>query len=267
MSLKGIVSLDGREREWKEYLSTIEPGDFPGSIKLAIYKAFEVERDRWVSVSTLLRCLRKAKWEHEEDYFLPQQIAYYFMRGTLIHGVLEAASVTDNIRTDTIVFMEKDLSRPVPETNSKLIGRVDKYENRVLYDYKTMADQGIHRIIKDGPKEDHIWQVNMYKWLLEYNGFPVDDIVIIYVMMSNSAQTGSEFIMTDRKGNKSLIPISKIPIYTDGMIEDYIVPKFKYLEKYGEPPAKPEDWYCNTCYFRNRCNDVIGKGNAIIEEA
>ena len=266
MALKGILSPNGNIRTWAEYLSTIEPGDFPGSIKQALYKSSEAERDRWVSVSTILRCLRKAKWEHEQEYYLPQEIAYYFMRGSLIHGILETVEAFDNSRADGVRFIEKDFSVIVPGTNSKLIGRIDRYENGVLYDYKTMSDQGIHRLLKEGPKEDHVWQVNMYKWMIEKNGFPVNDVVIVYVMMSNAAQSGSHVWVKDRKGNRTLQRINRVPIYTEEMILNNIVSKFKYLETYQEPPAKPEDWYCNNCYFRDKCNAIVGKGTASIEE-
>jgi len=252
MALRGILTADGRKRSWTDYVSKDEPGDLPKSIKLALYKGFEEERKRWVSVTTLLYCLRKAKWEYEEDFYLPQQNAYYFMRGNLIHGIL---SFQDKDDVDSII--ETDFSRPVPGTKLNLNGRIDKYSQGILYDYKTMSDNGIYTLIKGGVKEEHAWQGNMYRWLLKSHDIEVKEIRIVYVMMRMAIQTGDTFFVEDKKSRKlQEHKLPPCPIYPDDKVESFLIPKFKLLESGGLPPANPQEWMCNTCYFRERCNKI-----------
>lgn len=257
MPLRGIILPDGREVSWQTYLQTDGPGIYPRSIREALYKSSANERDRWVSVSVLSYCLRKAKWEYENDYYLRQKDAYYLMRGNLIHGVLSAEDASET------ALIEHEVQRQIPGSSLVLRGRIDKWDHSVLYDYKTIADNGLHLLKKEGAKEAHIWQVNIYAWILRGMKVPINDIKLIYLSMGNVMVTGDVLVMSNPKTQRDeTFKIPPVPIFPDDKIVNYIAPKLQKLEQGYAPEAEPQEWMCKICYFRDRCATYVGKGDA-----
>lgn len=202
---------------------------------------------QYISVTSLLGCLRQLYGERTMDYYIEPRKSWYSLRGTLLHNILEkpgfAAQVEDMRRYVYRLFKSGEISRedlegrwveieaslldfaqhipvanipnwqseveyemPLGVVNGKqrfLRGTIDVFrpETGELYDYKTIGDRGLS-IIKNGPKEDHVKQFNIYRLLVE-RGYPVgmsyetykptqiQKIVAFYMTMMQVVATGS----------------------------------------------------------------------------
>jgi len=259
--LKGIITRDGRELSWQDYILDKDVSLYPKPVRQAMYNQLSPARNRWISPSSLMYCLRKAKWELEQDFYLKEKNAYYFVRGSLIHEIL-ANSAEPGVNS----MVEQEISCPVPGINFTIGGRLDYWAEGVLYDYKTMGDNGIHVLARDGVKEEHAWQANVYRWILKH-GLKIEtkQIKIIYIMMTDIVQSGQRFFVSDRKGGEKLCHLPACPVYNDDKVEKFIVSKIKLIIEGYEPPASPQPWLCKGCYFQKKCHGFVGKGEASIE--
>lgn len=225
-----------------------------------MFKELAPERNRWISPSSLCYCLRKAKWEFEKDYYYAERNAYMLFRGSIVHAMF-----AQNASSGSLV--EEELKCQIPGTNFVMGARLDLWENGILWDYKTLSDNGIHILAREGVKEEHIWQTNIYKYMLKkaYK-FETQSIRIAYVMMSNIIQSGEDFYIADRKGGGDIKHhLNAVPIYQDEKVLDFMVPKIKLVTEGYAPPAAPQDWLCKSCYFRKECEVTEGKGTATVE--
>lgn len=249
--LKGIISKSNQKLSWEEYLVSNDKTLFPISIRSAICKEFNKQRTRWMSPSSLMYCLRKAKWEFTEDYYITENSAYILIRGLFIHKIFE-----DNTKIDENTFIEKDVIYKLKNVDFTLSGRIDLWQNNILYDYKSISDTKINQIIKYGPKEEHIWQTNIYKHMLEETeNIITKSIKIIYVSMSNIYITGEEALIFD-KGQQQTVKIPGCPIYSKDKIEELLTNKTKLIIEGYEPPPTLNTVICSYCYFKDRCKPI-----------
>lgn len=81
------------------------------------------------------------------------------MRGGLIHGIVDRE--LPNTSRETRLY--KEIGGYV------LSGQIDCYrhDTQTLEDYKTLGDKGIFVLLKDGVPQKHIWQLQVYKWLMD----------------------------------------------------------------------------------------------------
>jgi len=256
--LVGLICPNGDKVRWDVCLKKECSGCFPLSIRQAIYR-FNKELHDWPSVTSLLYCLRKTKLEHDNDYYVKPQDAYYAMRGSLIHELLSSHKPEEG------EIIEQGFSREIPGTGLILKGRIDRYKDGVLEDYKTMADNGIHFLKKGEHKEAYIWQTNIYKWLME-SKCVVNKIRLIYLTMSNVVTSGENFLVKNTRTREfEEYQSSEIPIYTDEKIEAFLIPKARTLMRKGLPPADPKNpWLCNFCSFKEMCQEKTGDAGAVV---
>jgi hypothetical protein len=122
-------------------------------------------------------------------------------------------------------------------------GQIDAYsiEDCHLYDYKTSKDKNIEYIKKSGPKADHVWQVSIYKTMMEEK-YPVDKVSVVYLSMS-------EFYVC-----------SDVFTYSNEITKEFIATNSGILRKAFEtdtPPPKPKPkptWLCNVfCPVQEMC--------------
>jgi hypothetical protein len=118
-----------------------------------------------ISPSVLGGCQRALRLERTEDFWVKPQDSYYAVRGSLIHGFLETQGLKD-VYTERRVF--KMAPTPPGEPRWWISGRIDYYDRArmALHDYKTMSDKGTYILFNKGAKPEHIWQTNIYAWLL-----------------------------------------------------------------------------------------------------
>jgi len=249
MPLVGVVCPNGNKKLVEECINCEgNPKCYIKSIRKAIFSTVIKERSRWISCSSIIYCLRKAKWENKIDYYMPLQKLYYLMRGNIIHKILQEQGEEQGSLIETY-FEQK-----VPGTESFLRGQIDLYVNSILYDYKTMESTGLS-YLRTGPKEEHVIQTNFYKWLLEKAGYAVDAIKITYLTMSNSFTSGDIVrLPRGKKSENSEFLLSEVPLWNEQMVLDFLVPRFKTIESNAEPPAdSSRKWLCDACAFRDKC--------------
>jgi hypothetical protein len=131
-----------------------------------------------ISATSMIGCMRKTYLERTNDYYDSFSNLWYSSRGVWMHSALEA--LEGDIRWELESRYSLDID------GFRISGRIDAYDkiNHHLYDYKTSKDKNVEYIEKNGPKEDHIMQVSIYKYILDNNNIPVDKVTIIYMSMS-----------------------------------------------------------------------------------
>jgi hypothetical protein len=152
---------------------------------------------------------------------------------------------------------ETEYELPLGIYNGKerfLRGTIDvlRPETGELYDYKTIGDKGLG-VIKNGAKEDHIKQFNMYRLMIE-RGYPLDQretykpitikkITAFYMTMMQIARTGgmlaevSEWRKSDPPEHPNLKIVEKLSTKEElalkkGKRHENAVPDDYTLEKY-----------------------------------
>lgn len=157
-------------------------------------------RGDMISATALSGCPRKLKLERTTDYFEEPKKLYFATRGALIHGFLECKDLA-NVTTEKRVYKTVPACDewPTPWTIS---GRIDFYDHarKRLEDIKTMSDNGLYVIFNGGAKQEHVWQLNVYRWLLNGGNlgapdgpivfWPVDSMVLHYTLMNRVISTG-----------------------------------------------------------------------------
>jgi hypothetical protein len=233
---------------------------------------YNEHRGDMISPSVLGKCPRSLVLERTTDFYHDPTKLYHAVRGLLIHAFLERVQIEGTIKEQRIY---KTLTAPNGGRTFVLSGKFD-YVNlieRTLEDYKSIQEKGVHFIFNDGAKEDHIWQQNIYRWLMkggrlnavdgEIINYPIERIVLHYMTMGRIVSTGSTIVERyneyskprkpyklqrgdfqpdgyDTKGRplwKAVIDIPDVPIYPDEDIEAHIMRYGPELVEAFERPA------------------------------
>lgn len=255
MSLEGLIcpkgtKTAGQKVSWKTCLNQECDNCLPYPMRKAVHTSIK-DRSQWLSPSTITGCLRKAKWQLNKEFYIPPMHAYWFMRGSFIHEILEKA-----VDLEGNSLVEEPVSRKVMGTDFTMRGTIDRFRinEGILYDYKTMADTGMPILKREKkPKQAHIWQTNIYKWMMSPN-YNIKDVKIVYIAMGLWAVTG-ETMVYDKWGKEEVYDLAPCPLYTDEKIYDYIYTRIKTVEEMENPPADPsEKWLCGICPFKYECH-------------
>lgn len=245
--LKGII-IDNKEYNWDEYLQT-DKSMFIYPIKLLISNLNTNYIKSPYSPSNISLCMKKNYLESINDFYITEQSAYNFIRGSLIHKLLEGI-----IKKDSTFTAEQNVEYFIKDLNYNLKGQIDLYKNDILYDYKTTSDENIKYILKNGLKESYIWQTNIYKYLLKkVHNIDINKIFIIFITMKNTYTTGGKIIIKDKYGKEIIEKLPSVPIYQDYIIENYILKRLNFLKDNSEPCSEPDTIICKSCYFYNLC--------------
>lgn len=216
---------------------------------------------KFLSPSQANGCHRQAILKGEEDYYLNPEQQWAAFVGTAVHKRLE----TEDEYTE--MFLSMDLWVPVTDPSGtewdielKLQGTVDSYdpELRTILDYKTVSEyrkydprlkRGADRTAAD---DDHVLQVNLYRMLLEVNGYPVDAAGIFYIQTYKEAKRN----------------IFDVPLWDLDDTLELAVRLAEPLARYellGElPPPLTEDhpkfWLCGRCPVAEKCRELAASG-------
>ena len=213
-----------------------------------------------ISVTALKGCFRQLWFERKRDLFLNPAELWFAARGHIIHKILEVGILgqpdKDRFLTETRFFLD-DLNI------SGQLDLIDK-QDRILYDFKTIGDRGLNMIPRYGAKEDHIWQINCYRYLWKYgraegienNRFNIDKIKIIYITLMSALETGSMFFNKTARKKTEYLEIKDVPIFSDKKIKKYIDENLELLRNIlsedKEPDFIPSEqdqtWLCGTKY-------------------
>ena len=252
---------------------------------------YDYHKGNVITATTLLGCLRETYFQRTQDYVASPRELYFSWRGTLIHSVFERKNLDGWIS-------EKVVKKPITLKDGSIIeitGKLDGYDEylKILWDIKTIGDKGIDFIIRDGAKEDQIAQVNIYRWLSDYE---IHRLRIIYLSMMTFLQTGHTnrivknlkyqpdveklkfAYMTppkDEERNSSgygpyqlFYETPEIEIWTDDQVTDFILPRATILKDAFDnniiPPKcdkETQTWKCHGyCNVKEYC-DLYEKEN------
>lgn len=222
----------------------------------------DVHKGKMISTTALQGCFRALWLERNKDYYVNPASLWYTTRGTLIHSIVT----------------EQDTSRFISEKrfylkvgDDTISGQIDLYDidKEILYDFKTIGDKGLSYIIDDGPKEAHVWQTNIYKYLMRH-GFYIDSntdkhitpklkvkqIKIIYLTMMSALTTGEVYYPVFAGKKPRFSHIKDVKILKDKFIAEYIEAELPILSRImdskDEPDFIPDEqtqgWQCGFNY-------------------
>lgn len=164
-----------------------------------------IHRGDMISPSALKGCKRKLVLERTTDYYAEPPKLYYAVRGSLIHGFLENVDGQPDGTGLQGVVTEKRIFKTFKSSlgiDFVLSGQVDFYDaaTKTLEDYKTASDKAFYFLFDSGAKEEHVFQTNVYRWLMDGGhlgsldgpiiNWPVDRIQINYLFMNQVISTG-----------------------------------------------------------------------------
>lgn len=196
MPLVGVIANNGKKYFFDEAIQGLNTEELFGLPRDMIFvMARHADHSRGVyspstiSVTGLLGCLRKTQLERIIPYYQTPDKLWYSLRGTSLHSVLDPGNELGGWLSE--MRFHKFTGPPIPECVfckgsgwiriahnrvtlkdepcgcCSISGQIDGYDatTQTLYDKKSIGDSGLV-YIKDGAKQPHILQVNIYKWLL-----------------------------------------------------------------------------------------------------
>ena len=164
------------------------------------------------------------------------------MLGTAAHSFLEAAY------RSAPVMNEVKLDRWLPEgwtgTADAFFWNADR-RAFVLVDYKTIKPEGMQYVVRDGCKEDHIWQASAYFWAAVRMGIPIVHGFGIFYLPTQQLRAKDGFVQPyfaegtpiERDVVEGLMAYrwEKTEAYLDSLPEARPMPLDRYLTAYLEP--------------------------------
>jgi len=139
----------------------------------------------WVSPSQALECPRLRILKPVVPYYVRIDYTWAALLGSALHAAVLRGETTE-------LFLEGEVrvdGIPVP-----VKGTCDYYdaETGTVYDIKLTSR------FRDLPKLEHVFQVNVYRWLLETNGYPVSALKIWYVTPYRDGAVKRELVTVER---------------------------------------------------------------------
>lgn len=134
---------------------------------------------------------------------------------------------------------------------------IDRFDKRlgILTDYKTMHDDG-WRFLRNGPKEDHVTQLNCYRMGLEQNGHKVNRLATNYISMKFTREYSNVQIVPDD------IILRKVPDNAATLYQafkaDSIPPVCSDEIRKWKCPKKGERGYCAAGFACPDCYLYLG---------
>lgn len=138
----------------------------------------------WLSPSAAAGCPRFRILAMSEPYWLVPEKQWAALGGTAWHGLFERYAAGESE-----LHLRLDLQVPLGEQTVpfELRGTLDAYDpvHRRLLDYKNTEkfkyrEAGGKWVNKVFPAPEHVVQANLYRLLLEQNGYPVEQAQIAY---------------------------------------------------------------------------------------
>ena len=237
-----------------------------------------------ITATSLLGCMRETWIQRTQDYYATRDQCYPAWRGTMAHTIFET---TDLPNWESERRYERDLK------GITITGQLDglctlKVKHGIIYDIKTMKDTGLQYVAKTGPKEDHVWQASIYRWLVPVE---ITGAVITYLGMGNFVVTGATNDLITYLKNKpsksekfhisNVVETGKVNVRTQKEFivsydtppvvlksiketEEFMYPRALTLVdsfKNNTPPPKCDDemqaWKCDKwCPVRHICDEI-----------
>lgn len=244
MPLVGTICCqDGKPKSFDQCIGSCREGacEHPLPILVSMSKESSRRQDVAYSSSTLSQCPRQFVLMQRNDYHENPDDYYARWMGTLGHLAVESSGpyigVSQEVRYHFPVSVDG--------LDFELSGQPDWYDTSLhqVDDYKYTGYP------PNAPREEHEAQLNVYAWLLENNGLPVETARVIY-LHPKSRSTGKRQTTYH------------VPLWSTDAVERYIVDKLRphagyaldgNLIKLSLDPVK-DAWKSQFCAFRHQCN-------------
>lgn len=240
-------------------LSVPSPCGYDYALIKRIHQALEPREG--IHVTDLVHCLKRAYYDATEP--VPERVSdvMYRVLGTATHALLEDEQ-------------DENLITELPLEYQGVVGRVDAYypEKGILVDFKTTRWLMPDRL----PYGDHEKQVNVYRWLLENNGYPVNQMFLHYIDLSGPTKCRSCKLPLVKKVDGFYCPVCgkfdrnghhgtamvRVNIELVEEIEEFVLSRKQALEEAiqtGTPPQSDAGFLCNYCQFSQSCPDSAAR--------
>lgn len=188
MPLTSFLDASGKVVTFEEALTGKSSLAFSRDILFQIIKQTQTSNYgvSSISVTSLLSCIRKAYLEKLIPFNQTPEKCWYSLRGNLFHKLLDPGSDMDGWLSERRFYKLVDtpnikckfcqglgwaynrgLEMTEPCSCCAVGGQIDGYDayNKELLDKKSIGDKGLI-YLKEGAKEPHKLQVNIYRWLM-----------------------------------------------------------------------------------------------------
>ncbi|MHA1279474.1 MAG: PD-(D/E)XK nuclease family protein [Candidatus Helarchaeota archaeon] len=250
-STNEVVSMD----YCKECALKGAPCGYGYALIKRIHKALQPRSG--IHVTDLVHCLRRSFYDKTQPMPERPSDAMYRILGTATHSLLEDEA-DEHLMTET------------PLEYKGVVGTVDAFypETGTIVDYKTT------RWLKKAnlPYGDHEMQVNVYRWLLENNGYKVNRIFLQYIDLSGPTKCRKCKLPLVERGGILVCPACgkeyrgghngtariNVPIMLMEEVDQFVLSRKKALEDAIESGIAPESspgFLCNFCQFSHICPD------------
>lgn len=193
----------GNENEFEHCIKHCPHQCLPTAVLYTIKEqnVHNVHKGSMISPTALPRCPRKLKLTRLQSYYEEPHKLYHATRGSLYHGFLECKGL-EGVQTEQRIYKVIESGPYAPWV---LSGCFDFYDETLhqLQDFKSIQDKGLRYLLDDGPKEEHVLQLNCYRWLMdggrmggldgEQVFLPVNSMMLNYIMMGTCVSTGRPF--------------------------------------------------------------------------
>lgn len=197
----------------------------------AVFKDLKTEREG-IHVSHLIYdCLRRAYYDITTDTPFGLEGGMRMWIGKKLHEL----PVSDN--SELTLEWEG------------IIGTIDEYQDGHFVDLKTT------RNVPRGPRPHHVKQLEMYRILLERNGYEVKSASMLYIDVNTTevVEFPTKFIKTKSKKTED---IEKKTLKKIAKLEEEMLEKKAKLETAVENrwlPKRHINWLCRYCNYSSRC--------------
>lgn len=257
----GIITEDGKVMGQQEALSTAlangEVDGYPPDVLWSIMKSWKSDKP---SASQLGRAARQNILENILDYYIRVHNRMPLFRGSVVHKGLEHASLPGSVP----VIREKRLKSTLPlYKDIELSGQIDLYyiNSKKLVDYKTCTK------MPSSIRDYHILQLAVYKWLLTWSGYDVEEVGITYiswnqikylstiVLARGSIPAIDSWMMQDEEAFQNKIKERYTLLY-EGYHAPYVIP----------PMSKCNRAWCKNCPVKWACDSLPAEGITLTQE-
>jgi hypothetical protein len=212
------------------------------------------DRGEYISVTSILHCLRSEFLTRTEPYYVSVESMYPAFRGTLFHGLLEANPNPNGAVEQKTIRTHKGIE--IGGTfDSKLIFKDERSKKIVLQDWKTTENLPKY----DSPYSSHMAQINLYRWLL---GLDPDEVVmeVHYFSMKGHKMCRLKNGGTSKNG-RAITNQHWSDEQVERFLDDRLVKlKASFVTRIPMPyDMVPEEdkWQCEYCPVRTLCSRLM----------
>lgn len=259
--LVGLIRADGKLQTKQEVLAE---ATLFGQVDLyplpVIARMFSEHGATGPSASQISgMALRRTVLERLIDFYAQPKSLIAMLRGTLLHAGMQHTQLPSGVQ----VITEKRLEARVPGTDAHISGQIDVYypEYQRLEDYKTC--QNVPSVIK----EEHVFQLGIYYWLLVWNGYPVSRAVIDYISWDDIVQMSLAELPDDTIGNVITHPLlTKEDVFIDKLMVGWNILQEGFNEHWVPSMQYCKRQYCRYCPVKWACDQIDFGGEVINPE-